>query len=84
MKHVIWSEEGRADLRAIDRDTAIRLLKALARFMRTDVGNVKQLEGSQPPLFRLRVGGWRLIYRKIGDGDIEVVRVRNRREAYRR
>ena len=57
---------------------------ASAASMRTYVGNVKQLEGSQPPLFRLRVGGWRLIYRKIGDGDIEVVRVRNRREAYRR
>jgi mRNA-degrading endonuclease RelE of RelBE toxin-antitoxin system len=47
------------------------------------VGNVKQLEGFEPTLFRLRVGAWRIIYRKQGDDAIEVVRVRNRREAYR-
>lgn len=56
MRHVIWSAEGRADLRDLDRDTAMRLHKVLSRFLKTDVGNVEQLEGSQPPLFRLRVG----------------------------
>ncbi|HCC55743.1 MAG TPA: hypothetical protein DEQ47_00485 [Solibacterales bacterium] len=29
-KPVIWSTEARADIRALDRDTALRLLKALA------------------------------------------------------
>ena len=60
-KRVIWSTEARADIRAIDRDTALRLLKALGRFLKTDAGNVKQLEGFNPPLFRLRMGDWRLI-----------------------
>ena len=82
-KRVIWSDEARADIRAIDRDTALRLLKALDRFMKTDSGNVKQLEGFHPPLFRLRIGAWRLIYSKQGDDAIEVVRVRNRKDAYR-
>jgi mRNA interferase RelE/StbE len=82
-KPVIWSAEARADLRAIDRDTALRLLKALDRFLKTNAGNVKQLEGFDPPLFRLRVGDWRLIYRVQRDEAIEIVRVRNRREAYR-
>ncbi|MBM3792601.1 MAG: type II toxin-antitoxin system RelE/ParE family toxin [Acidobacteria bacterium] len=53
------------------------------RFLRTNVGNVKQLEGYDLPLFRLRTGPWRLVYRDQGDDAIEVVRVRNRREAYR-
>jgi hypothetical protein len=44
-QRVIFSVEARADLRAIDRETALRLLKALARFLATDTGNVKQLEG---------------------------------------
>jgi len=61
----------------------LRLLKALDRFLKTDAGNVKQLEGFEPPLFRLRIGAWRVIYRKQGDHAIEVVRVRNRSEAYR-
>ena len=82
-KPVIWSAEARADIRAIHRDTALRLLKALDRFLKTDAGDVKQLEGFEPPLFRLRVGAWRLIYRRQGDEAIEVVRVRNRSEAYR-
>lgn len=82
-KRVDWSTEARADIRAIDRDTALRLLKALDRFLKTDAGNVKQLGGFDPPLFRLRVGDWRLIYRKLGNDAIVVARVKNRREAYR-
>ena len=61
----------------------MRLLKALDRFEKIEAGNVKQLEGFEPPLFRLRVGAWRFIYRKAGDNAIEVVRVRNRKDAYR-
>lgn len=83
MQHVIFSVEARADLRAIDRETALRLLKGLARFLATDTGNVKQLDGFDPPRYRLRIGDWRLIFRKSGDGAIEIVRVRNRRDAYR-
>jgi len=80
---VVFSVEARADLRAIDRETALRLLKALARFLATDAGNVKQLEGFEPPRYRLRIGDWRFVFRKPGDGAIEIIRVRNRREAYR-
>jgi mRNA-degrading endonuclease RelE of RelBE toxin-antitoxin system len=68
---VIWSPEARADVRAIDRETALRLLKALGRFLKSEAGNVKQLEGYDSPLFRLRRGA------------IEIVRASNRREAYR-
>lgn len=82
-KRVAWSAEARADLRAIDRETALRLLKSLDRYLKTGAGNVKQLEGFDPPLFRFRTGAWRVIYRKRGEDAIDVVRVRNRREAYR-
>lgn len=68
---VVWSPEARADLRSIDRDTALRLLKTLDRLLKTGTGNVKQLEGFSPPLFRLRIGAWRLIYRKLGNDAIE-------------
>jgi mRNA-degrading endonuclease RelE of RelBE toxin-antitoxin system len=81
-KRVVFSDEARADLRAIDRETALRLLKSLSRFLETDAGNIRQLEGFHPPLYRLRVGDWRFIFRKGGADAIEVIRVRNRREAY--
>jgi hypothetical protein len=82
-QRVIFSVEARAGMRTNDRETALRLLKARARFPATDAGNVKQLEGFDPPRYRLRIGNWRFIFRKSGDGAIEIVRVRNRREAYR-
>lgn len=82
-KRIDWSPEARADLRAIERDTALRLLKSLDRFVRIEVGNVKPLQGFDPPLYRLRVGPWRFIYRLQGNDAIEVVRVRNRKDAYR-
>lgn len=80
---VLWTVEARSDLRAIERETALRLLTSLDRFLKTSSGNVKQLEGFDPPLFRLRVGDWRIIYRKQANNAIEVIRVRNRREACR-
>jgi mRNA-degrading endonuclease RelE of RelBE toxin-antitoxin system len=82
-KQVVFSDEARGDVRAIDRETALRLLIALARYLETDAGDVKQLEGFDPPRYRFRVGDWRLIFRKRGDDSIEILRVRNRREAYR-
>ncbi len=57
----IWSPEARADVRTIDREVALRLLKTLGRFLKTETGSVKQLEGFAPPLFRLRIGDWRVI-----------------------
>ena len=82
-RRAIFSDEARADVRAIDRETALRLLETLARFLETQAGDVKQLRGFDPPLYRLRIGDWRVIFRKSGDESIDVVRVRNRREAYR-
>lgn len=82
-KRVIWSPEARADIRDIDRDTALGLLRSLGRYLKTESGDVKQLKGITPPLFRYRVGDFRFIFRKQGDDAIEIVHVRNRREAYR-
>ena len=80
---VIRSTEARADVRAIDRETALGLLKTLARFLQTETGNVKQLRGFDTPQYRLRIGDWRVLFRRGGPDAIEIVRVRNRREAYR-
>jgi mRNA interferase RelE/StbE len=82
LRRVVFSDEARADVRTIDRTTALRLLKALTRFLETDSGDVKQLEGYEPPMYRLRIGDWRLLFRRRGDA-VQVVRVRNRSEAYR-
>ncbi len=82
-KFVHWSDETRAGVRAMDRDTALRLLKNFAKFLEADAGDVKQLQGFSPPRYRLRIGDWRIVFRKRGEDAIEVVHVRNRKDAYR-
>jgi mRNA-degrading endonuclease RelE of RelBE toxin-antitoxin system len=79
---VIWSPEARADLRAIDRDTALQILHCLDRYLRSREGDVKKLK---PPRtdYRLRCGDYRLFFELAGGDTIRVTRVLHRREAYR-
>ena len=81
-KRVAFTDQAKADLRAIDQQTAIQILKTLARFAHSEEGNVKRLQGINPPLYRLRTQDHRVIFRDLGDA-IEVTRIRNRKEAYR-
>ncbi len=81
-KTVTWSPEARADLRAIDRETALRILRTIDGYLSTGVGDVKKL---QPPRheFRLRVGDYRVLFLPREDLTIEVLRVHHRKDAYR-
>ena len=79
---IIWSVDGRADLRAIDRATALQILYCLDRYLASRIGDVKKLK---PPRteFRLRCGDYRVFFNPQGRTAIEITGVRNRREAYR-
>ena len=78
----IWSPEARADLRAIDRDTAIQILHCVDRYLLNRAGDLKKLK---PPLtgFRLRCGDYRVFFDPKDETTIEITGVKNRREAYR-
>ncbi len=79
---VIWSPEARADLRAIERETAMQVLHCVDRYLANRTGDVKKLK---PPMtgFRLRCGGYRVFFDPKDENTIEITGVRNRREAYR-
>jgi mRNA-degrading endonuclease RelE of RelBE toxin-antitoxin system len=79
---ILWSPEARADLRAIDRETAMQILHAIDRYMASRAGDVKKLK---PPRtgFRLRAGDYRVFFDPKDETTIEITGVRNRREAYR-
>ena len=66
----------------LDKGIALRLKKAVERFAETGSGNVKKLQGIDPPEYRLRVGDYRVRFDLAGE-VVRVLRVRNRREAYR-
>lgn len=79
---VIWSEQARNDLRAIDRTTALDILHCTDRYLSTRNGDVKKLKPPQIG-FRLRCGDYRLFFDQGGEEGIQVTAVRHRREAYR-
>jgi mRNA-degrading endonuclease RelE of RelBE toxin-antitoxin system len=81
-RKIAWTDQAKTDLRAIDRDSALRILHALARYLATDEGDVKRLQEIEPPELRLRVGDYRVRFRDLSD-SILVLAVKHRREAYR-
>lgn len=77
-----WTEAAITDVAHLDQGIARRVTQSIERFARTGVGNVKRLQGIDPPEFRLRIGDYRVRFH-ISSTTITVLRVRNRRDAYR-
>jgi mRNA-degrading endonuclease RelE of RelBE toxin-antitoxin system len=81
-KRIEWTDASRADVRRIDRQTAMRILEGLARFLSTDEGDVRLLKDSDPKEYRLRVGDYRIRFLDVGD-TLQILSVKHRRDAYR-
>ncbi len=80
MTRIIWTEPAKADIRRLDKPTAMRIFATLHRLAETGDGDVKTLQGRDE--LRLRIADYRLFFVTTADG-IEVRRVLHRREAYR-
>ena len=80
MKRIVWTDPAKADVRRLDKPTAMRILYALHRFAESGEGDVKALQGRDE--LRLRIADYRLFFVKIGD-VLEIRSVLHRREAYR-
>ena len=81
-KSVIWNDQAQAQLRAIDQPTARRILHSLARYLETGEGDVKRLQGIEPPEFRLRIGDYRVRFHDLGQ-FVRITAVKHRSDAYR-
>jgi mRNA-degrading endonuclease RelE of RelBE toxin-antitoxin system len=81
-KKILWTDRAKHDLRAIDREIALDILHGLARFVSTEIGDIKRLRDVEPPEFRLRVGDYRIRFSSHNDA-IEILTVQHRSEAYR-
>lgn len=80
---VEWEPAARRDLRKLARDVADRVTAAVVELAATGRGDVVKLVDVRPPAYRLRVGDWRVIFRRDSvAGVLVVLRVVNRREAY--
>ena len=77
-----WTGTALEDMAGLDKGIARRVKQSVERLAETGTGNVKRLKGIEPSEFRLRVGDHRVRFHSDGV-TITVLRVRNRREAYR-
>lgn len=82
MRQIEWSEAALDDMAALDKGTGRRVKEAVERFAGTGAGNVRRLQGIRPPEYRLRMGDYRIRFHQDGE-VIRILRVRNRRDAYR-
>jgi len=80
-REIHWDPRARKDLAGLDRVVAERVHSGVAR-LAEGVGDVRRLSGIEPPLHRLRVGAWRVLFR-IDAETIIVLRVLPRDKAYR-
>jgi mRNA-degrading endonuclease RelE of RelBE toxin-antitoxin system len=80
--YFLWASSARAELRRIEREMAMRILMALTRFAETGEGDVKAFEGKFTGAHRLRVGDWRVRFRRVSGDTIHVLAIENRGEAY--
>ena len=77
---ITWSPEARADLRAIDRETAIQILHCIDRYLSNRAGDLKKLKPPETG-FRLRCGDYRVFFDHGNETMIEITGVRHRRQA---
>ena len=80
MQKITYLKHAYKALEEYDKPTRKRIIEAIARIPK---GDIKKLQGSNfPPLYRLRVGKYRIIY-NIEDDGILIVKIDTRGDAYK-
>ena len=77
-----WLDEAKADVRSLDRPTAMRIFDGILHYAHTGGGDVAPLHGDMAGSFRLRLGDYRVLF-ALKDNVMRIFGVRHRSEAYR-
>lgn len=81
MSNIIYSKESLKTLKTYDKTTVNRLVIAIEGI---PLGDIKKLQGkSLPPLYRLRVGKYRVIYSIESDKIIKIIKIDTRGDVYK-
>ena len=76
-----YSNRAEKDLQNLPIEDRRRVANAVDRFATGGGGDIRALGGPLRGQYRLRVGPWRVVFRR--EDDILVLRVLHRRDAYR-
>lgn len=79
---LVWTRPALHDMDRLDRQVAQRVHTALEPLALADEGDIRRLQGVDPPQWRLRVGDWRVRFTYEAD-TVRVLRVLPRGRAYR-
>lgn len=82
MKHISFSEDAKAEIRAIPQHIAMNILSAIHRLAEDGSGDVKMLRDSNGEK-RLRVGDYRVRFTEEAEDTLRIHSVRNRKDVYR-
>jgi mRNA interferase RelE/StbE len=77
-----WLGEAKADVRRLDRATAMRVFDGILHYARTGSADVTPLHGDMTGAFRLRLGDYRVLF-SLRDDAMHIFGVRHRSQAYR-
>ena len=79
---IVWLDNAKADVRRLDRETAMRIFETVLHFARTGGGNLTSLRGDLAGGFRLRHGDYRVLF-TFERNSMRIFGVKHRSEAYR-
>lgn len=82
MKRISFSDEAKADIRAIPQHIAMNVLSAIHRLAHDGSGDIKMLRDSNGEK-RLRVGDYRVRFTEESGNTLRIHTVKNRKDAYR-
>jgi mRNA-degrading endonuclease RelE of RelBE toxin-antitoxin system len=82
LKRVLFSEQAKADIRAVPQHIAMNILTAIHRLAESGAGRVRELKGKQGEK-RLRVGDFRVRFTEENPDTLRIHAVKNRKDAYR-
>ena len=82
MKKIRFLPNVPAEIRAIDKRNAMKILEAIHGYAATAAGDVKTLSGQFEGLLRLRVGNYRVLFDETAEA-VTIHRVGERGKVYR-
>ena len=80
--HIEWLDDAKADVRRLDRPTAMRIFDGVLHYARSGGGDVTPLHGDMAGSLRLRIGDYRVLF-SLHEGVMRIFGVRRRDKAYR-
>ena len=83
MKQLVLSGQAKADMAGLDRGFRLRVFAAVQRLVQAGAGDIKKLQGIDPPEYRLRAGDFRVRFSYPDADTVRIHRVQNRKDAYR-